>query len=259
MTSSIQCPKCGIPVNAGSKFCSSCGTPLTGGRIQAEGKNNSPGETLRQASDVLNKVNSTVSKVESTINTASKIGSLAGQASGIIIRPPAEWKVVVGEVLPTVGQKMVESAVITAEQHVQQQVQQKVQDEVVRQVSQVLSQPKKDAAGQHADKPAVFSKKEPATVQPLLPVCPSCGKSLAPGKKFCGSCGAPVGARLKGSTTPVCPSCGRAIVPGKKFCGSCGATLGNVTSVSQPSACPSCGKPLTPGKKFCSSCGHKLG
>lgn len=45
--------------------------------------------------------------------------------------------------------------------------------------------------------------------------CPSCGKSVAAGAKFCPECGA----RL------VCPECGSALVPGAKFCPECGHKL----------------------------------
>ena len=79
--------------------------------------------------------------MESAVNTAGKIAQTAGELSGVVIRPPAQWEVVVGEMLPVAGQKMVESAVITAEKQVQQQVQAKVQEEVVRQVEKVIRKP----------------------------------------------------------------------------------------------------------------------
>ena len=44
--------------------------------------------------------------------------------------------------------------------------------------------------------------------------CPSCGNENAPGQKFCGECGTPLGCP--------CPSCGAANAPGEKFCGECG-------------------------------------
>ena len=48
-------------------------------------------------------------------------------------------------------------------------------------------------------------------------LCATCGAESAPGKRFCGECGAPLSA--------VCPSCGAALVAGKRFCGDCGTAL----------------------------------
>jgi hypothetical protein len=50
--------------------------------------------------------------------------------------------------------------------------------------------------------------------------CPACSAKLEAGKKFCGECGANVGAK------PKCPGCGAEFEPGKKFCGECGGKLG---------------------------------
>jgi class 3 adenylate cyclase len=47
--------------------------------------------------------------------------------------------------------------------------------------------------------------------------CLACGAEHAPGKRFCGDCGAPL---------PVtCPACGEPAAAGKRFCGDCGAPL----------------------------------
>lgn len=51
--------------------------------------------------------------------------------------------------------------------------------------------------------------------------CPSCGAFNEPGVKFCGECGAKLGAPEKAH----CPSCGTENAPGTKFCGNCGAKL----------------------------------
>ena len=55
--------------------------------------------------------------------------------------------------------------------------------------------------------------------------CGRCGAALEDGDRFCGECGAPVGA---------CPSCGAPLTPGKRFCRACGAAVAEVTPV--PSA-----------------------
>jgi predicted amidophosphoribosyltransferase len=49
--------------------------------------------------------------------------------------------------------------------------------------------------------------------------CRRCGTTLEEGDRFCGDCGAPVGA---------CPSCGTPLTPGKRFCRACGTALAEV-------------------------------
>lgn len=50
-------------------------------------------------------------------------------------------------------------------------------------------------------------------------ICQKCGSPVAPGIKFCESCGAKIEA------LPSCPKCGAALMPGVKFCESCGAPI----------------------------------
>jgi membrane protease subunit (stomatin/prohibitin family) len=73
--------------------------------------------------------------------------------------------------------------------------------------------------------------------------CPKCQAAVAQGQKFCGNCGAPLGA--------TCPKCQAVVAAGAKFCGSCGASLA--------ASCPKCNTPAEPGSKFCASCGAALG
>jgi class 3 adenylate cyclase/tetratricopeptide (TPR) repeat protein len=47
--------------------------------------------------------------------------------------------------------------------------------------------------------------------------CAACGGENPAGKRFCGDCGAPLGA--------ACPACGAENPPDKRFCGDCGAAL----------------------------------
>ena len=51
-------------------------------------------------------------------------------------------------------------------------------------------------------------------------VCPSCGKTVAEGSKFCPECGNPM------SRTKFCPECGAKVDAGVKFCPECGKKLG---------------------------------
>ena len=60
-------------------------------------------------------------------------------------------------------------------------------------------------------------------------VCPSCGTTNEPGRKFCGECGEPL--------ARTCPACGAANAPTVKFCGECGTSL-TATSTPGPAAAP---------------------
>ena len=51
-----------------------------------------------------------------------------------------------------------------------------------------------------------------------------------------------------------CQSCQAKLAPGQKFCASCGTPAAAQT---QPRHCPSCGEALTPEQKFCPGCGTK--
>jgi membrane protease subunit (stomatin/prohibitin family) len=75
--------------------------------------------------------------------------------------------------------------------------------------------------------------------------CPKCQAAVAPGAKFCGSCGSPM------PSAAACPKCNAAVAPGVKFCTSCGASLA-------AAVCPKCNSAVTPGAKFCGNCGQAL-
>jgi len=210
------CPECGTPHKSGAKFCPKCGASLSSLPSTGAG-------TLEKASEVADKISSTVSKVESTMHSAAKVTQTAKQLSAITIRPPAEWKVVVGEVLPIAGQKVVDSAVATAKQ----QVAQKVGEEVSKQVTKTIGTVKNPAPVVPPE--SVVAHQRIPDAMPG-PACPSCGNQVKPGAKFCGSCGARIGGSPPVSPpqpppSPACPRCGAVVVPGKKFCGACGQKL----------------------------------
>jgi hypothetical protein len=275
-----RCPRCGTALSPGAKFCPGCGEQNPASAPGGQG-------SLQKAAEAVQAVSSTVSKVESTVRSAGTVARTARDLSTITIRPPAQWKVVVGEILPVAGKKAVDAAVSTAGQKVTGEVS-RVVTEHLRDASQT-SVPESFVPHQ-APPGATSGMLCPACGKPLIPgntfcgscgarideerkpapalspVCPSCGKPVITGKKFCGSCGAKIGETAKPVSAPplqpVCPSCGRPVGPGKKFCGSCGAKIGETAKpVSAPPlqpVCPACGKPVIPGKKFCGSCGHRL-
>ncbi len=72
--------------------------------------------------------------------------------------------------------------------------------------------------------------------------CPNCGSQNSPGRKFCGSCGAPLAL--------TCPACGAANEPGARFCGECGSALtsdpGTPSTFRTSVAAPGGGGPAAP-------------
>jgi len=113
------CPKCGIPLSPGAKFCPGCGQKISDSAPAGKG-------SLQRAAEAIQTVSSTISKVESATQSAKTVVETARDLSTITIRPPAQWKVVVGEVLPVAGKKVVDAAVSTAGQKVEQCVTEKV-------------------------------------------------------------------------------------------------------------------------------------
>lgn len=49
-----------------------------------------------------------------------------------------------------------------------------------------------------------------------------------------------------------CSKCGRPVAPGMKFCETCGAKIETLPT------CTKCGAPLAPGMKFCETCGTRI-
>ena len=234
------CPNCGTAHTLTANACRNCGE-----RLSSSGTN-----VFEKPAAVLGKVSSTVSKVESTMNTAATIGSAADRFSQIIVRPPAEWKVVVGEMVPQLANEAVDKVVTTAVSQAQGKVQERVQQEITSRVGDVDQNTYPDSA----------------TPPPAPPgqSCQSCGFRSPPGNKFCGSCGVALGGQPVQAFAPAslaCSSCGTPVVPGKKFCGKCGTPV--IYSMQQPqfqggNNCPQCGTPVVPGKKFCGKCGGRV-
>jgi len=69
-----------------------------------------------------------------------------------------------------------------------------------------------------ADWQSHVTKPAPGRSLPRAPRCPSCGRFLRPGAKFCDGCGKPM--------LLTCPHCGRTLRPQAKFCDGCGTPLG---------------------------------
>lgn len=207
-----KCSECGTSNSIGSKFCRSCGYKLSSD-VQS-GVN-----LLEKTSDVLGKVSSTVSKVESTINSAAKIGSTAEKVSSFIVRPPAEWKVVVGEMLPVAGQQIAEATISTASQ----QVQKKVMEEITQKMEEKQENPLPKMTPNMGTPPII-----PPMPERSGECCSACNSPLKPGAKFCSKCGAKTGLTSRSVAEPnlhICQTCKSPIRPGAKFCRKCGTKV----------------------------------
>ena len=125
-------------------------------------------------------------------------------------------------------------------------------------------------------------RQRPGWQGPMGPpqTCPACGTPNAPGKKFCGNCGAAIAAPSPASTmgatqTGVCTSCGSPNPPGRPFCGNCGAPAAPPAQAPaagmqqampsqqqaagrQMNICAACGTTNPPGQQFCGNCGANL-
>jgi membrane protease subunit (stomatin/prohibitin family) len=83
--------------------------------------------------------------------------------------------------------------------------------------------------------------------------CPKCGAMVAPGVRFCPSCGQSLQAP-PAATGPACPKCNSPNAPGAKFCANCGAPM-----APAPRTCPKCQAQVPGTGKFCPNCGAALG
>jgi uncharacterized OB-fold protein len=94
-------------------------------------------------------------------------------------------------------------------------------------------------------------------------VCPNGHGPLPAQDNFCQVCGAPAVEVSPPATTGLaCPNCGLALAPGARFCSSCGQTIvlpeSTQVQMSQVDTCVNCGAELLPDSLFCAECGHKV-
>lgn len=194
------CPGCGAPRTPGKRFCGTCG---------ARFESDMPESSDSTAKEVMDTAVSTVHTVERAVEVAQEAANLAGQVSRFEIGPPAEWKVVVGDALPAVGETVVGRASEAVVDRAVGAVTVGVKEAVTSGVQEAIQ----GVAGPAGGIPA-----------PDAPRCPACGKETIPGKRFCGTCGAALSPAPFPDVKPAfCQSCGDPIGPNEKFCGACGA------------------------------------
>lgn len=242
------CPRCGTPHDAGAKFCRSCGKQftVTGGPPARE--------AIREMGDAIEKATSVPGKVESVVRTAESMARAAWTEPPLILRPPVEWKVIIGDMGTDAGKRALESVIREKQEVLREEIREGIRGEIHEDVSM-----KGDGDERKAPEKKTHPVPQPPT-SPPPPVCPSCKKPLTPETKFCGNCGTPVRKPVEaGEKKPMsrtCPNCNGPVLPGDSFCTGCGAPVSAGSPL--PLSCPSCGNPVTPGKKFCAKCGRNL-
>ena len=90
--------------------------------------------------------------------------------------------------------------------------------------------------------------------------CPSCGKSVPAGTKFCSYCGAPMEQTPVAVAVPAEPQVhgGERQMGGEQMCGDERPMGDDKPQVRGERHCPNCGEVIEPGAKFCVKCGTRM-
>lgn len=91
-------------------------------------------------------------------------------------------------------------------------------------------------------------------------ICPSCGKSVPAGTKFCSYCGAPMEQTPVAAAVPAEPQVrgGERQMGGEQMCGAERPMGDDKPQVRGERHCPNCGEVIEPGAKFCVKCGTRI-
>lgn len=91
-------------------------------------------------------------------------------------------------------------------------------------------------------------------------ICPSCGKSVPAGTKFCSYCGAPMEQIPVAAAVPAEPQVhgGERQMGGEQMCGAERPMGDDKPQVRGERHCPNCGEVIEPGAKFCVKCGTRI-
>lgn len=90
--------------------------------------------------------------------------------------------------------------------------------------------------------------------------CPSCGKSVPAGTKFCSYCGAPMEQTPVAVAVPAEPQVhgGERQMGGEQMCGDERTMGDDKPQMGGERHCPNCGEVIEPGAKFCVKCGTRI-
>ena len=91
-------------------------------------------------------------------------------------------------------------------------------------------------------------------------ICPSCGKSVPAGTKFCSYCGAPMEQTPVAVAVPTEPQVhgGERQMDGGQMCGAEQPMGDDKPQMGGERHCPNCGEVIEPGAKFCVKCGTRI-
>lgn len=91
-------------------------------------------------------------------------------------------------------------------------------------------------------------------------ICPSCGKSVPAGTKFCSYCGAPMEQTPVAAAVPAEPQVhgGERQMDGEQMCGAEQPMGDDKPQMGGERHCPNCGEVIEPGAKFCVKCGTRI-
>ena len=91
-------------------------------------------------------------------------------------------------------------------------------------------------------------------------ICPSCGKSVPAGTKFCSYCGAPMEHTPVAAAVPAEPQVhgGERQMGGERMCGDERPMGDDKPQMGGERHCPNCGEVIEPGAKFCVKCGTRI-
>lgn len=91
-------------------------------------------------------------------------------------------------------------------------------------------------------------------------ICPSCGKSVPAGTKFCSYCGAPMEQTPVAVAVPAEPQVhgGERQMDGGQMCGAEQPMGDDKPQMGGERHCPNCGEVIEPGAKFCVKCGTRI-
>lgn len=91
-------------------------------------------------------------------------------------------------------------------------------------------------------------------------ICPSCGKSVPAGTKFCSYCGAPMEQTPVAAAVPAEPQVhgGERQMGGEQMCGAERPIGDDKPQMGGERHCPNCGEVIEPGAKFCVKCGTRI-
>lgn len=90
--------------------------------------------------------------------------------------------------------------------------------------------------------------------------CPSCGKSVPAGMKFCSYCGAPMEQTPVAAAVSAEPQVhdGERQMGGEQMCGDERPMGDDKPQMGGERHCPNCGEVIEPGAKFCVKCGTRI-